>query len=565
MAVGYGIMAGTTNTARYAPALLDPEPKPQGGTGARRRDQPTPNEIRSYHQVGRMLLESAVRTGRKQAAAAAVEVFRGAVERVPYDASLRNGLGAALLERARLEPSIAAVATLEEATQAFQAASALAARQAAPRIVILRYEINAATVSWMLGERTEDSEYLDNAVHILQSASTELARSSVHWSHVQDNLGNALMALGRTEEAIRAYQAALDHRQDPIERGRALNNLGTAYAAQGHHALACQGYRDALALQPPDQVPLAWARTQHNLASALLQEALAGNQSRHAGKQLNQAIEAFEAARNLHRRADAPLDWSVTTANLAGAHLGLAAHLCARAARSDRRTGVDHIRRAIELYKDSLPELHKDSLPELPAADAAKVIQNIAVAVQMLRKASDSAQTGAEIRRHQAALLPLAQQHGLRDLADSLREDIRERHLVGSRQRRAAQTRVAGTVAPTAVLQWPTETYAHAHKARGENIVAFLSRVWLPLISVGVVDLRTLRERDPSAAKAVDNFTRTIDPVTGQRRRLPLQLHLPTKKELNDRLAASIDDPGDRPARLDWALRSRARRAGIRK
>jgi tetratricopeptide (TPR) repeat protein len=516
-----------------------------------------PEDVRSYHRVGRMLLESSVRAGRKSAAAAAVEVFRGALERVPHDASLRNGLGAALLERARLEPGIDEAATLKEATQAFQAASALAARQAAPRIVILRYEINVATVSWMLGERTEDNEYLENAVHILQSASTELAKSSVHWSHVQDNLGNALMALGRTEEAIRAYQAALDRRQDAVERGRTLNNLGTAYAAQGRHAEACRSYRDALGLQPQDQVPLAWARTQHNLASVLLEEALAGNQSRHAGGQFDQAIEAFEASRSMYQRADAPVDRSVTTANLAGAHLGLAAYHCGRAARSDRRTGVDHIRRAIVLYNDSLPEL--------PPADAAKVIQNIAVAVQMLRKASDSAQTGAEIRRHQAALLPLAQQHGLRDLADSLREDTLERQPVGSRQTHAAQTRAAGTVAPTADLLWPTETYARAHKERGENIVAFLSRVWLPLISVGAVDLRILRAKDPSAAKAVDNFTRTTDPVTGQRRRLPSQLHLPTKKELNDRLAASIDDPGDRPARLDWALRSRARRAGLRK
>ena len=550
-------MAGTTNTARYAAALLDPDPEPQGGAGVRGRDQVAPDDVRSYHRVGRMLLDSAVRAGGKPAAAAAVEVFRGALERIPHDASLRNGLGAALLERARLEPVIAAVATLKEATQAFQAASAQAARQAAPRVVILRYVINAAMVSWMLGERTEDSEYLNQAVHILQSASTELAKSSLHWSHVQDNLGNALMALGRTEEAIHAYQSALDRRQDAIERGRTLNNLGTAYAEQGRHAEACRTYRDALALQPQDQVLLAWARTQHNLASALLQEALASNQSRHAGKHLNQAIEAFEASRVLHQRADATLDWGVTTANLAGAHLGLAAHLCARAAQSDRRTGVNHIRRAIELYKDSLPEL--------PAADAAKVIQNIAVAVQMLRKASDSGQTGAEIRRHQAALMPLAQQHGLRDLADSLREDVRERHLVGSRQRRAAQTRAEGTVAPTADPRWPTETYAHAHKARGENIVAFLSRVWLPLISVGAVDLRTLRAKDPSAAKAVDNFTRTTDPATGQRRRLPPQLHLPTMKELTDRLAVSIDDPGDRPVRLDWALRSRARRAGVRK
>jgi hypothetical protein len=69
--------------------------------------------------------------------------------------------------------------------------------------------------------------------------------------------------------------------------------------------------------------------------------------------------------------------------------------------------------------------------------------------------------------------------------------------------------------------------YAQAHKARGENIVQFLSRVWLKLIQAGIVDLRIPRAKDPSAA--------------------------------------SIHDPGDRPARLDWALRSRAHRAEIRK
>ena len=38
------------------------------------------------------------------------------------------------------------------------------------------------------------------------------------------------------------------------------------------------------------------------------------------------------------------------------------------------------------------------------------------------------------------------------------------------------------SAAPPDGLDWPTETYAHAHRTRGEDIVAFLSRVWLPLI-----------------------------------------------------------------------------------
>jgi hypothetical protein len=74
------------------------------------------------------------------------------------------------------------------------------------------------------------------------------------------------------------------------------------------------------------------------------------------------------------------------------------------------------------------------------------------------------------------------------------------------------------------------------------------------------VDLRTLRTRDPSAAKAVDNYQQRRDPATGLRCKLPAELDIPTKREVNDRLAAGIAHAGDRPARLDWALRSRARR-----
>jgi hypothetical protein len=141
---------------------------------------------------------------------------------------------------------------------------------------------------------------------------------------------------------------------------------------------------------------------------------------------------------------------------------------------------------------------------------------------------------------------PQPTRHGLSATADEIR-----------------RTTSASTEAPPplpAGLQWPRESYAQARKERGENIVQFLTRVWLPLIQAGAVDLRTLRARDPSAAKAVDNYQQRRDPATGLRCRLPPELDIPTKREVNDRLAAGIAHAGDRPARLDWALRSRARR-----
>ena len=63
------------------------------------------------------------------------------------------------------------------------------------------------------------------------------------------------------------------------------------------------------------------------------------------------------------------------------------------------------------------------------------------------------------------------------------------------------------------------ETYAQAHRERQETIVPFLRRVWLPLIETGVLNLRTPRARDPSAAKRIDNIQQRIDPTTRQRRR----------------------------------------------
>jgi tetratricopeptide (TPR) repeat protein len=530
-------MAGLSSLARDTAALLDPDAEAEdGGDGlAAPHGRVRADEIAAYSRVGRQLVGVAARTGRYPVASAAVEVFRIAVVRAEGDPSLQNGLGAALLECARLQAGTAALASLAEAAGAFRNASSLAVRQRAPRAAAMRYEMNLAMVLWMQGEREQDTARIETAVGKLRAIAAAFADAPAHRSHLHDNLGNALMALGQTEPAIAAYRAALDGHQSATERGRSLNNLGTAFAALGRHAEAGRAYREALALQPRDAVPLAWARTQHNLGTTLLREAVASAQPAIVGKRVPQAIKAFGAARDLRHRLGSRLDWAVSTTNLASATVSLGVHLHTGDNGRDDPRAADRIRHAIGLYAEAAPELD--------AADLRQTIGNVAAAVRILRQVSRNAAITDETRDHLAALAPLAAGLGLPDLAAFQKDRIE-----------------TPSPAPPA-LAWPTETYAQAHRTRGEDIVAFLSRVWLPLIEAGLVDMRVLRARDPSAAKGVDNFKQKIDPATGTRRDLPAHLHLPTKREVNDRLAASIAAPGDRPARLDWALRSRARRA----
>ena len=110
--------------------------------------------------------------------------------------------------------------------------------------------------------------------------------------------------------------------------------------------------------------------------------------------------------------------------------------------------------------------------------------------------------------------------HGLSAIADEIRRSMPA----------SAEARPSLPVG----LQWPSGSYTQARKERGQNIAQFLTRVWLPVIKLGAVDMRTLRALDPSAAKAIDHFQQSQDPVTGLRRRLPAELDIPTKREVND-------------------------------
>lgn len=533
-------MPSVLTTVGYAEALLDQAPKPSAS--------PTEsNAVGAYHLVGGRLLRSATSAGVGQIrSAAAVEVFRRAVEDFPDDPSLHNALGASLLAAARFASEVHSRAQLIEAVNEFQAARSGAKRQSAPHVVHFRYSVNLATARWMLGERTQDVRAISKAVAALQSMASELPTASPYQAHVLNNLGNALMAQGRVTDALTAYSAALDGRPAAQERARILNNLGTAYAALGKPTLARKCHRQSLELQPRDQFPLGWGLAQHNLGTVYLTSALAGRQRTRAARQLTAAIEAFERALEVRVRQYTPQDWAATNVNLADALLALGAE---RSPRQGHGAGIELIRSAIGRYKDALPEL--------TAADVDKTLQNLRIAWQVLERVLGVHEAHGEIHRDQRDVLTFALHSGRAEMTPAFAALAEEAEWpqAGTPGHDGLETLPPG-------LEWPTETYGHAHKVRKENVVQFLMRVWLPLVKVGVVDLRTLRARDPSAAKAIDNFRQGVDPATGLRRQLPRELDIPTKKQLNDRLAERLSRPGDRPARLDWALRARKRRNG---
>jgi tetratricopeptide (TPR) repeat protein len=90
-----------------------------------------------------------------------------------------------------------------------------------------------------------DNEALLEAIRVYLTARGERSREEapLDWAMTQDNLGNALWALGqrgsgtaRLDEAVTAYRAALEERTRehvPLDWAKTQNNLGTALWALG--------------------------------------------------------------------------------------------------------------------------------------------------------------------------------------------------------------------------------------------------------------------------------------------------------------------------------------------
>ncbi len=215
-----------------------------------------------------------------------------------------------------------------------------------------------------LGQRESGTARLEEAVSAYRLALEERRRERVplDWATTQDNLGNALSALGeresgpaRLEEAVSAYRLALEERRRervPLDWAATQNNLGTALKALGQRESgtarleeALSAYRLALEERRRDRVPLDWAMTQNNLGNALL--ALGRREGGTA--RLEEAVSAYRLALEERRRERVPLDWATTQNNLGNALRML----------GERQGGTARLEKAVSAYRLALEEFRK--------------------------------------------------------------------------------------------------------------------------------------------------------------------------------------------------------------
>ena len=243
------------------------------------------------------------------------------------------------------------------------------------------------------------------------SAHSELV--PLDWAGTQNNLGNALRALGgreagtgRLEEAVAAFRAALlEYTQErvPLDWATTQNNLGAALRgagrARGRHGAAGGGGRGlprgaagvharagAAGLgddpeQPrqraagagrargrhgaaggggrglprgaagahAERVPLDWAATQNNLGAALQRLG-----EREAGtERLEEAVAAYRAALLEYTQERVPLDWATIQNNLGAALRAL----------GEREADTGRLEEAVAAYRAALLERTRERVP----------------------------------------------------------------------------------------------------------------------------------------------------------------------------------------------------------
>ena len=267
-----------------------------------------------------------------------------------------------------------------EAAKHFANAAAVFPPNSAYEDKRIGYLIREASALYQQGSEFGDNGALLSAIERRKRLLELMPRERVplDWAMTQNNLGNALGALGeresgtaRLEEAVAAYREALKERtreRVPLDWARTQNNLGMrcrpwgarerdgearrgrrrlsrgaegtdprARAARlgqdpeqsGHCAWtlgeresgtakleeAVAAYREALKEWTRERVPLDWAATQNNLGNALV--ALGERESGTA--KLEEAVAAYREALKEWTRERVPLDWAMTQNNLGNA------------------------------------------------------------------------------------------------------------------------------------------------------------------------------------------------------------------------------------------------------
>jgi tetratricopeptide (TPR) repeat protein len=219
-----------------------------------------------------------------------------------------------------------------------------------------------------LGERESGTARLEQAVTAYTEALKEYTREKVplSWAMTQNNLGTALWALGeresgtaRLEQAVTAYTEALKERtreKVPLSWATTQNNLGTALWTLGERESgtarleqAVTAFTEALKERTREKVPLDWAMTQNNLGNALW--TLGERESGTA--RLEQAVTAYTEALKEYTREKVPLDWAMTQNNLGNALRTL----------GERESGTARLEQAVTAYTEALKEYTREKVP----------------------------------------------------------------------------------------------------------------------------------------------------------------------------------------------------------
>lgn len=257
-----------------------------------------------------------------------------------------------------------------------------------------------------LGELESGTERLEAAVDAYRSALQRHTRtdSPLKWAATQNNLGNALSDLGereggtaRLDEAIAAYRAALEEtprERLPFDWAATQNNLGTALRLLGRREsgtgsleLAATAFRSTLQVYTRERFPLRWATTQTNLGNVLR---LLGEREG-SRERFRQAAALFRAALEERPRKDVPLDWAATQHSLGAVLLALGQ------AEGDTATLVE----ATAAFNAALKEYTRDRAP----LEWGKIKHNLATALQAIGEREDSTARLAEaVDAYKAAL-----------------------------------------------------------------------------------------------------------------------------------------------------------------
>jgi tetratricopeptide (TPR) repeat protein len=233
-----------------------------------------------------------------------------------------------------------------------------------PRWILLQNDVGNALLA--LAEQEGRVGTLKEAAGAFRAALDAWPSEQPSFDHamLQIKHGIALMRIGEREKssrslekAVLAFQAALvGYARDraPLQWATVQNCLGLAFlrlaereTGTGRLELAASAFRSALEERTRDRDPLDWARTQHNLGLVFF---LLGERESSAAR-LEDARAALAAALEERKPGLAPLDWAASSTALANVLLSI----------GTREGGTTRLKDAIDAYKGVLGAIREEN------------------------------------------------------------------------------------------------------------------------------------------------------------------------------------------------------------